>query len=173
MKRSGEIPAFCARMAASAALARVVAESRLLRALTRCPVPWSPTKKIWSPNACKISEHLSKTACFPPTITDNFPSLARNTPPLTGASSISTPSASSRSAMLRVEEGLELDVSIRTLPAESPPARPSSPSTTSSTTSEFGRESSTTSVPTARAFRFSTGSAGVSPKRDTASGFTS
>ena len=36
-------PPFCATSVASAALASVVAESRLFRAFTRCPVPCSPT----------------------------------------------------------------------------------------------------------------------------------
>ena len=63
---------------------------------------------------------------------------------------MSAPSSASFFAMVRVEDGLELDVSIRILPAESPSTRPPLPRTTSSTTVEFGSESRTASAAEAR-----------------------
>jgi hypothetical protein len=97
------------------------------------------------------------------------PSLAFITPPLTGASSISTPASASFSAIMRVEDGLELDVSIRTIPGVSCPASPSSPNTTFSTTVEFGRDRSTISATEASASGLVVGTAAVSSSRAVAS----
>lgn len=106
-------------------------------------------------------------------MTDSAPSLARSTPPLTGASSMSTPDRPSLCAIVRVEDGLELDVSMRVLPVDSPSESPPSPKITSSTMSEFGKDRRITSASAASASGDAVVFARVSPKRARASGSTS
>jgi hypothetical protein len=86
---------------------------------------------------------------------------------------MSIPSAASLFEMSRVEEGLELDVSIRALPEESPSLSPLSPKMTSSTTSEFGSDRRTTSDSVARSSGDAADSAGASPSFARASGSAS
>ncbi|OPZ45588.1 MAG: hypothetical protein BWY95_01927 [Bacteroidetes bacterium ADurb.BinA104] len=54
------------------------------------PLPISPIRTAEPPIANRISFTDSKTSGLPPTIMDIVPSMALGSPPLTGASSIST-----------------------------------------------------------------------------------
>ncbi|CAA9418241.1 MAG: hypothetical protein AVDCRST_MAG78-842, partial [uncultured Rubrobacteraceae bacterium] len=116
---------------------------------------------------------LSETSRLPPTITASVPSRAFITPPLTGASSISIPASASLPEIVRVEEGFELDVSIKTLPGDRLSCSPSSPRTICSTTAELGRDKSTTSAAEARVLGLFAGSAAVSSSWAIASRSTS
>src|SRR5580704_18908394 len=65
--------------------------------------------------------------------------------PDTGASTIATPLAANRPAVLRVYQGSEDDVSNSRQPLPNPSARPSGPNTTASTSRPCGNMVTTTS----------------------------
>ncbi|MNY19148.1 hypothetical protein D3C86_1525690 [compost metagenome] len=71
--------------------------------------------------------------------------MAFGSPPLTGASSISTPFAFSASLISRLASGAIELMSIRTRPGFAPSIRPFSPSATSCTCGELGNMVMTTS----------------------------
>ena len=81
---------------------------------------------------------------------ESVPSMAPSSPPLIGASSMSTPASASSPAIVSVTVGEMVDMSISVIPAESPSttgsASPSPPSTTVRTSGESGRQVITTSL---------------------------
>ncbi|MNP45901.1 hypothetical protein D3C76_1398620 [compost metagenome] len=82
--------------------------------------------------------HSSNTAFLPPTITDRVPSMALGSPPLTGASSISTSFLANSPQISRLTSG-EMELISRTAsPGLAPSMIPDGPSTTSFTWGELG-----------------------------------
>ena len=69
------------------------------------PAPVSPTRTMLCPSAAKIGRTRSNTGSGPPTMMTSVASRAPTSPPLTGASSASTPRAARRAAMRRVASG--------------------------------------------------------------------
>ena len=88
---SGSTPAFSANTMASATAERCRATIIWFASLQVLPLPMSPTRVTASPMALNTSSTESNTSFFPPTMIDIVPSMALGSPPLTGASSISTP----------------------------------------------------------------------------------
>ena len=76
------------------------------------------------------SLHLAITAASPPTITDSSPDWARPVPPLTGASIMATPLASSVSASARAANGSMVDMQITMWPGLALWMMPSAPAIT-------------------------------------------
>jgi hypothetical protein len=76
----------------------------------------------------------------------SVPARAPMSPPLTGASSASTPILRSSAAIRRVVSGLIVLLSIVIVPARAPSMIPSGPSTTCSTSGESGRLVKTNSL---------------------------
>ncbi|CAI8278276.1 MAG: Uncharacterised protein [Chloroflexota bacterium] len=85
-----------------------------------------------------ISKQQSNTPCLPPTIIDRVPSIAPGSPPLTGASNISTPFFSHSAAIFCETSGAIELISITILPLEAPANTPFSPKITNSESAESG-----------------------------------
>ena len=118
-----------------------------LASLVVLPAPTSPQRTTEAPMAARISLHLSKTSCLPPTMKERVPSMALGSPPETGASSISTPFSARAAAISFEATGLMELQSIKTLPGFMWEATPlfASPSMTCLTWGELGSMVMTTS----------------------------
>ena len=99
---SGSSPAFTPMAMASQAAAQVVAASRLLTSFKVCPCPTaSPTNTVLEPITSSTGRTRSNAARSPDAMTESVPASAPAMPPLTGASSETTPRGASPSATSR------------------------------------------------------------------------
>lgn len=83
---TGLMPTVFATLRISAAAARLVADSRLFRALAAWPVPAGPTCTTVLPIRFSSALARSTAAASPPTMMVSSPVIALGTPPETGAS---------------------------------------------------------------------------------------
>ena len=90
---SGSTPDLWANTMASLRPSMLAATIIWLASLVTPPAPMSPVKATFAPMTFSKSEHWSKISCLPPTIIARVALIAPGSPPLTGASSISTPFA--------------------------------------------------------------------------------
>src|SRR5262245_22877827 len=139
------MPSAVARAHASARAAIAVPASRLLQSFSVCPAPCPPTCTV-RPRQARSGRCCSKIVADPPTMIVSSPASAPRGPPLTGASSTSTPCGSSAAASRRARAGELVDISISAVPGRAASTRPSAPSTTSSTASTLGSEVTATSA---------------------------
>ena len=109
-----------------------------LASLVMFPAPTSPVSTTDPAIVFMRSWHLSKISFLPPTITERVPSMAFGSPPLTGASSSSTPFSASRAAISRLTSGAIELISMTIIPGRAASMIPPSPSTTSFTWGELG-----------------------------------
>ncbi len=109
-----------------------------LASLVTLPAPMSPVRTAEPDMALSTGWQRSNTAWGPPTITDKVPSMALGCPPLTGASSMSTPIPASLAESSRLTRGAMELMSITTDPRRAPWMMPCSPRTTACTSGELG-----------------------------------
>ena len=99
------MPAIVPIISASAAAAALQKASMLLTSLATEPMPISPTCTTSPLNDFSSGSCASNTAASPPTMMTIVPSVARGTPPETGASSIWMPLARIHSSPRRAVAG--------------------------------------------------------------------
>jgi hypothetical protein len=111
-----------------------------LHALHTCPAPLGPMWITRSGLAIAFStgRTRSRAPASPPTITDSDALMAPISPPLTGASSIATPSNEAFEARSRATAGAIVLMSTMMLPSRTVSKTPFGPSTTSRTSGESG-----------------------------------
>ena len=131
--RAGSAPAFAASSSASPTASIVSATMIWLATLVIWPSPLPPTSVMFLPILSNNGFTFAKAASLPPTMMVRLAALAPTSPPDTGASRYSQPSALIRLAKSFVATGeIEL-MSTTILPAVRADATPSLPNRTSST----------------------------------------
>ena len=135
---SGSTPAFWESTKASLKASIFAATMIWLANLVTPPAPMSPVRTMFPPITCISAKFLSKTSCLPPTMMASVPAIAPGSPPLTGASSISTPFSAQVAAIRWDTKGAMELMSIITEPLLAPSNTPSGPRMTFSESAESG-----------------------------------
>ncbi len=167
------IPAAAPSSRASDAAAALQNASMLLHSFATDPMPTAPTWITSREKDFSSGRFASNSAASPPTMMTMVPSVARGTPPETGASSIFTPLAASPASTRRAVAGELVDRSITTVPGLACAAMPAAPSVTSSTCFGIGREVNTTSDAAATAAVEAPAAPPIAVQAATASGLRS
>src|SRR4051794_17939423 len=131
------IPWASASTSASDSAPSVAATTTWLQAFATSPAPGGPRWRTVDPTSDNAGQARPTASGVPPTMTLRAPDSAPAVPPLTGASTTSTPAPASRSASAATATGETVPCTTRTgrsTPAAAQPAsRPSSPSSSCST----------------------------------------
>src|SRR6516225_6309626 len=155
---AGSAPALDANKSASPTASIVRATIIWLATLVVWPSPLAPTRVMFLPISSNSGLTLSKAACGPPTMIVSEAALAPTSPPETGASRYSQPSAVMRRAKSLVAIGEMELMSTTILPGVSPSATPLLPNSAASTCGVSGTmvittsELAATSLPDAQTF---------------------
>src|SRR5439155_20646519 len=113
--------------------------TRLLQSFATSPAPTSPTWMMLAPIAASTGRASSKSRGSPPTMIASVPSVARGTPPDTGASMKRAPRLAAASATRRDTPGSIVDMSMQRRPAPTPSSTPPGPRYAASTCDDEGR----------------------------------
>src|SRR5207245_800730 len=124
---------------------------RLLQSLATSPDPTGPTWMMFEPIAASTGRASSKSRASPPTMIASVPSVARGTPPDTGASMKRAPRRLTASATRRDTLGSMVDMSMQSRPAPMPSRTPPEPRYADSTWDDEGRIVITSSLSLAAA----------------------
>ncbi len=135
---AGSAPAFEANSSASPTASMVSATMIWLATLQVWPSPLPPTSVMFLPMSWKSGSTFANVASVPPTMIVSVAALAPTSPPETGASRYSQPSALMRLANSFVSMGAMELMSTTILPLASPSATPPGAKSTFSTSGVSG-----------------------------------
>ena len=142
----GSSPNFLPTTSASIPTSKFVADRTLLIDFMAWAEPRPPVSKIWPLMVSSAGRTFSMSSFAPPTIIAIEPSIARGTPPETGASTMRMPRSARAAPKAIVPIGAEDDISTNTDPPAMPSAIPPSPRTASATIFPFGKQVNTASA---------------------------
>ena len=123
----GSTPKPSAMRKASLSATAATPAMRLLQSLTTCPLPTGPTWITLAPMAESAGRARAKSSRAPPTMMASVPSVARGTPPDTGASTKAIPRSRAAAATRRDTAGSMVDMSTQSVPARAAASTPPSP----------------------------------------------